>query len=340
MPEYYYSASKRFDPDFEANFEAVEKAFSRRRFARVCGMHENEFEKFYDMTKVHVKQRAPMNFYLHKDNGSDVLAVAHLDTVSPHRERKAQFLDTAGGTVVYSRALDDRQGAYTILELLPKLGITYDWLLTTGEESGQSTAQFFQTEKPYNYMIEFDRGGTDVVMYQYDDMTTRGLVRDCGAKPAQGIFSDISYMEHLGVKGFNWGVGYRDYHYPRSHAWLDDYFEMLAYYLKFHQQNADVKMPHEYVPWTEYRGLGSSLWGDSEYYRATPTKSLVKHHPGAGYDEDTSDVEDPAEDGDDEESGFMSVYATDMRECDRIFGRDHLHDDADCADVIAAFADR
>ena len=195
-------------------------AFSREALARICAMPERDFGEAYGMETVNcgssAEERKWSDYIYHfKDNGSSVLAVAHLDTVMPAERRAARFVDTEAGTVVFSGALDDRLGAYIILELLPALGITYDWLLTVGEETGQSTADFFEPAKDYDWIIEFDRGGTDVVMYQYEDSDTRKAVLDCGAMIGDGIFSDISYMEHLGVKGFNWGCGYRDYHGPR-----------------------------------------------------------------------------------------------------------------------------
>lgn len=241
----------------EELFEKVERAFDRDALKRVCEMHETEFAREYSMETVKVDQRGDEDFYLFKDNGADVLAVAHLDTVGPHAQRTARFLDTEAGPVVYSRALDDRLGAYIILDLLPRLGIRFDWLLTVGEESGMSTADFFEAEKEYNWMIEFDRGGTDVVMYQYEDSETVQLVKDCGAKVGDGIFSDISYMESLGIKGFNWGVGYRDYHGPRAHAYLDDTVQMVAHFLDFHADNAERPLPHVEVP--------QRIWWDSKY---------------------------------------------------------------------------
>lgn len=233
---------------FTRNLENVVGEFSRADLARTCTMAERDFADFYDMSTTQLpigpQVRPGEDFFHFRDNGSKVLAVAHLDTVSPSDEREAHFVRTAAGEVVYSRALDDRLGAYIILELLPRLGINYDVLLTVGEESGNSTAEYFDAPKRYDWLIEFDRGGTDVVMYQYDDTDTRAAVRATGAHVGDGIFSDISYMEHLGVKGFNWGVGYRDYHGPRAHAYLDDTLEMVARYLKFHQQNEGTYMPH------------------------------------------------------------------------------------------------
>lgn len=222
----------------------ISKAFNRDTLATICAMPERDFASAYDMTTVMLDRPGPENFYFFKDNGASVLAVAHLDTVGGPDERAAHFVDTEAGPVVFSRALDDRLGAYIILELLPDLGITYDVLLTVGEESGQSTAEEFDTDKDYDWIIEFDRGGTDVVMYQYDDDETREAVRDSGARVGDGIFSDISYMDHLGRKGFNWGVGYRDYHGPRAHAFLNDTFDMVGHYLRFHRANEGRCFPH------------------------------------------------------------------------------------------------
>lgn len=243
-------------PEPQSPYKRVRRAFSQQKLKQICEMHEDDFADMYDLDTYIVSDRETDNFYLYKDNGANIIAVAHLDTVIAHARRMASFANTASGPIVHSGALDDRLGAYTILELLPKLGIQYDILLTTGEESGRSTAQHFKTNKEYQWMIEFDRGGTDVVMYQYDDAETRDLVKACGAKPSDGIFSDISYMEHLEIKGFNWGVGYRDYHGPRGHAYLEDYWMMIGHYLKFHDANQDIYLPHEPSPYGRYGGYG------------------------------------------------------------------------------------
>lgn len=251
-------------PRNPARLFEVEQAFDRKALRRVCEADERSFAATYGMQVTEVPdQRAPDNFYLYKDNGSSVLAVAHLDTVGS--DRACRFVVTEGaGTVVFSQALDDRLGAYIILELLPKLGLDYDILLTVGEESGQSTAAYFQPPKEYDWMIEFDRGGTDVVMYQYDDVEVRQLVKDSGARVGSGSFSDISYLGHLEIKGFNWGVGYQDYHGPRAHAFLDDTFSMVARYLAFHEQNEGVFMPHCQEE-EDHWGLGArdrQAWND------------------------------------------------------------------------------
>lgn len=225
--------------------DRIREAFSEDDLRDSCERHESDFAEVYGLETVAVLQREPANAYYFKDNGANTLAVAHLDTVVDHIERQCNFVDCEDGTVVFSGALDDRLGANIILDWLPKLGIKHDWLLTLGEEWGASTAYYFEPPKEYLHMIEFDRGGTDVVMYEYEDKETADLVRDAGAKVGVGSFTDICYLDHLEVKGFNWGVGYQEYHGPRGHAFLEDTFSMLRKYLTFYAMVEDEYLPHE-----------------------------------------------------------------------------------------------
>lgn len=248
----------------------IRNAFDGAALKQVLEAEAADFEQMYDMDRYEVMQKAPNDFFLFKNNGARILFVAHLDTV--HGDRTCNLMDTSDGPVVFSGALDDRLGAYVGLELLPSLGLEFDYLLTVGEESGQSTAAFFDPKDfgvQYNWIIEFDRGGTDVVLYQYESDQLVNMVEATGARVESGIFSDISVMEHCEVKALNWGVGYRDYHGPRSHAWLEDTFRMVSYFLKFHQWYADDLLEHEPRPtrgWWEmgYSGRYSSTWGDRD----------------------------------------------------------------------------
>lgn len=246
--------------------QRVEDAFDPAALKDICERLEIDFgdyAQFFDLGQG--------DFYYHADNGADILAVGHLDTVQ--QDRTCQITETASGLLATSGGLDDRLGVYVILDLLPKLDVQVDWLLTTNEEQGASTAAEFTTEKNYNWIIEFDRGGTDVVMYQYEEPYLVDLVEACGARVGQGIFSDISVLDHLGCAAFNWGVGYQDYHSARSHAWLDDTFRMVARFVKFYKANKDLRFTYEEDDWSFYRGrLGGGGWGhvdsaDDDEYR-------------------------------------------------------------------------
>jgi len=245
----------------------VRRAYRQDALASILTLPESEFGSAFGMKTTEVDQRpwgagknAPCDYYHFRDNGASVLAVAHLDTVVPASRRAPSFIKTTRhGPRVQSGALDDRLGAYVILSLLPGLGVTCDWLLTVGEESGQSTASFFTPPRDYDHVIEFDRGGTDVVMYQYADQASRAAVQASGATTGTGSFSDICSLEHLGVKAFNWGVGYDgNYHSENGFAFLEDTFAMVAKYLRFHAQNAGTAMPHVARPQEPLPGYWAS----------------------------------------------------------------------------------
>lgn len=298
------------------NVEQFWSRFSRDELAAVCVMPEADFGAHYGMETVVIPHRGDRdNFYHFKDNGSEILAVAHLDTVIDEDRRGANFVNTEAGWVVFSGALDDRLGAYTILELLPKLGLNFDVLLTVGEESGRSTAEFFEppTGKQYKWIIEFDRGGTDVVMYQYHDEDTEALVRGSGARVNRGSFSDIAYLEHLGVKAFNWGIGYEDYHGPRGHAFLEDTAKMVGHFLEFYNNNGELTLPHEKrTPVLLASGAGSRAGG----YRPRIGSAHIGGLFGYGsYDRWSDDGWDDKEDdgtfavGSDDDPGLAEIEA-------------------------------
>lgn len=232
--------------------QKVVDAFNADSLADMCV--RTDFSNFAELHELPGYER----FYYYQDNGSDILAIAHLDSVQS--DVACQVTSTAGGWLATSGALDDRLGAYVILDLLPRLGIKCDILLTTDEESCRSTAQDFDTGKNYNWMFQFDRGGTDVVMYEYETKELRGLVEDAGARVGVGSFSDICQLDHLGCAGFNWGVGYQDYHGPRSHAWLDDTFKMVARFVQFYDENATKKFSHHPQPKYKWNKDTSGAW--------------------------------------------------------------------------------
>lgn len=184
----------------------------------------------------------PDGMYVYRDNGASVLAVAHLDVVQPGPRH---FGSPPGRPdAVYNAQLDDRLGAHTILDVLPAMGIKVDTLLTEGEESCRSTATHFWPDKPYNWLIEFDRAGQDVVLYDYETEELVELLTAAGNDVHWGTFSDISVMEHLGVAGFNWGVGSYCGHSPDSYFRVSQYKAALARFQKFFGMYQDRKFEH------------------------------------------------------------------------------------------------
>ncbi len=224
-------------------------------------------------------------FYYFKDNGANILAVAHLDSVQSENFCRIMKIKNApkdaktgepgeNGSFIFSPVLDDRLGAYTILELLPKLGCQFDILLTTDEEMGATTASDFDPsfhgdsgyeagKSRYNWMFQFDRAGTDVVMYDYESSEHIGDLEDCGWDVGYGSYSDISTLQHLGCIGFNFGVAYRDYHSLGANVKLSDYFHNIARFMLFYAAHSDVQKPFDY---SEHLAYNSHAFGyESEY---------------------------------------------------------------------------
>lgn len=170
--------------------------------------------------------------YAYKDNGSRILAVAHLDTVQDAPTWGVVRLEDE--TLVFSPQLDDRLGVYTILHILPIFGINVDILFTENEETGQSTAQDFELPegKKYNWIVEFDRCGTDAVTYDFD---WENIVQKF-FKVGRGSYSDIAYLEDLGCMALNVGIGYENEHSTRAYFVIESYIEQIEKFVHFHKK--------------------------------------------------------------------------------------------------------
>jgi hypothetical protein len=224
-----------------------------------CNADIQQFRQFGTVTNT------PAGIYIYNSKPENkILAVAHLDTVLT--ENYFQVKRNKKDHIVYSAQLDDRLGAYTLLYLLPQFGINCDILLTEGEEVGNSTGLYFTPDKDYNWMFSFDRRGEDVVLYQYDDNPTRELLKQHGFVPALGSFSDIAFMDHLNIKGFNIGTGYYGEHSTQSYASIGTLYRQIKRLQSFYLANVDNKLEHkkDFTPY-RYRSNYSYYMRDDWY---------------------------------------------------------------------------
>lgn len=192
--------------------------------------------------------------YCFKDNDSSVLAVAHLDTAFTSKVFKS--IRITGDKIAFSPMLDDRLGVYTILDLLPKLGVKVDILLTEDEELGMSTAMDFKANKQYNWIVEFDRAGTDAVIYDYSWQTTISKYFTLGA----GSFSDISDLDTLGCQAVNIGIGYHQAHTKRCFFSCHEYTSQITKFLKFWHAERSTHYPFTPSPYTNKRLYDNYWW--------------------------------------------------------------------------------
>lgn len=213
-----------------------------------------------------------------KDNKASILAVAHLDTVNAR--------GLTWGTRVkldkelfFSPYLDDRLGAYTILHVLPALGIKTDILFTMDEEIGNSTADLFKIDFKYNWIVSFDRRGEDVVCYDYKDDDLESKLKSAGFTTGFGSYSDICKLQQLGCKAFNVGVGYENEHSIRSYFDVDVYERQIAKFERFYSKHSLVRLPHTEVvkpKWGNYGfGVGGQ-WSQSYLYEGGQSTEYKK----------------------------------------------------------------
>lgn len=267
------------------------------------------------------------------DNGSPILAVAHLDTVliNPafdYREIKAMH-GMKRDALVWSSQLDDRLGAYLLLDYLPALGMSFDVLLTENEEICQSTAYDFQPVKPYHWGFMFDRAGDEVVMYQYEDPQSELLLKESGAQLGIGSYSCITDLEHLGIKCFNWGCGYEGAHSPLSYTRLSVLYKQIKRFAKFYYAHKDTRLEHTVDLDRDPLGYARSEWArmSREYTRgADQDRDLMRSSELLG----TCDYC-----GKRDAIGFMHITAQLCDFCYDLYLTDHIQQCCECGLFVA-----
>ena len=218
-------------------------ALDWKKLIKFCRMKIGQFEQYGK------KFNTPEGQFFFKDNGADILAVVHLDTVmGPLHTQTCKLSDD---TIFFCPTLDDRAGAYAVLDYLPQAGINFDVLLTTGEEKMRSTARYFNPQKKYKYMFSFDRHGIDAVMYRYENAACIKLLKEAGWTTGTGTYSDIVDLEHLKCKGFNFGVGYYGEHTTRCYLSKTHFLENMRKFITFHKNNVGINLHHTPV-WNTY----------------------------------------------------------------------------------------
>lgn len=232
--------------------------------------------------------------YIYQDNQSNILGVAHLDTVIPVSKSFAYYA-TPDDNYVYSSALDDRIGVYTLLDILPKFNITVDILLTDNEETCMSSAKFFHPSKKYNWIFSFDRMGVPPVCYQYLDTTLINRLASVGLLGASvGAYSDIADLDFLRVQGINFGTGLHNGHSHLCYISVKEYFTSVFLFTKFYEKFKNCKMkwkPEKH--WKKKYKYSWAGWGGGEEDYSvrflTQTPPLSENDPSC-YTDEINDV--------------------------------------------------
>lgn len=280
-------------------------------------------DDFDEVAERHDTPEGPLFF---QDNGAKVLAVSHLDDVMWSTPVKRSHK-------VYCPQLDDRLGVFCILGLLPQLGVNVDVLLTDGEEMGRSTGYYFDPPKEYNWIVEFDRAGSDIVMYQYETRKKRKMMRSYGFETAFGAFSDISSMDHLGVWAFNVGIGYYAQHTQQCWANLNVTKSQMLKFAKFWEEKKDTPFSHDFSkPKRKKRSKWANRYDgydDNDYsYWNDVSGTYGSYSELAGSDEfdewARQEEEEAAWENHNEQGGEYS--ADEVRDLVHSYGQHHIED--------------
>ncbi len=188
------------------------------------------------------------------DRGASVLFVAHLDTV-----QKPKFVrESRSKKTIYAQGLDDRLGCLLAVELSQELSA--DLLLTDYEESGRTTIQYHEI-KDYNWIVELDREGSDVVTYDLDCDEFRQALREYW-QIGFGTYSDIC-TANTNACCFNLGIGYELAHSKDSYCNVKTVFKQIDLFKEFYAKYQNQQFVRDFVPhdvWWDRCG-----WQDDMY---------------------------------------------------------------------------
>ena len=201
--------------------------------------------KFFEVFKESAKNELG---YIYVTNpNAKILVVAHLDFYD--LDYSFEVLEHDGDMLIFSPRLDDRLGVYTILSVLPSIGIEVDFLLTTNEEFGMSTALEFSknedVKEKYNWIVGLDRGGMKTVSYQYETRELNEKLLSCDLDVGKGSYSDIVDMECLNTAAFNLALGYRFEHKPSCYVRVSQYENQINRFAEFFERFEDERISHE-----------------------------------------------------------------------------------------------
>lgn len=174
------------------------------------------------------------------DRESDILFVAHLDTV-----QKPEFIRETKARI-YATGLDDRLGCLIAYELSEELNA--DLLLSDHEETFRTTAQYHDY-KDYKWIVEFDRYRDDVVLYNCGSKEFESVLNKYW-KVGQGSFSDICLMD-VGCCCMNLGIGYYNAHETNSYCVIKTVYKQVEKFRLFYAEYKDTAFIRD-IPFMNY----------------------------------------------------------------------------------------
>lgn len=237
-----------------------------KTFEDICKMTQHEVKEYMKRYLASKKYDVvDQDGFLYAKGTVPVLLVAHMDTV--HTEQCREIVNV-NGKLSSPQGIggDDRCGIFIIMNLVKELNCSV--LLCEDEEKGGKGAHKFvkavkeegndENGKPFsvkyidnldvNYMIEFDRkGSNDAVFYSCDNKDFINFVTDVtGFKYAQGSYSDIStLMPAAKLSAVNLSSGYYSAHTVYEYVMYDEMMDTVDVAKVLIKEKCDA--PFKYV---------------------------------------------------------------------------------------------
>jgi hypothetical protein len=218
---------------------------------------KNKAAIFYDYKEYILGEGKERRIFI--DRGSDILFVAHIDTVCTPRLKKHQ------GNRIWAAGLDDRLGCGLAYVLSAKYKT--DLLICDFEEAAASSGQYHNL-KDYNWIAEFDRNGGDVVTYDLDNDEFLAQLNKY-FEIGWGTFSDLCLL-NTSACCVNIGIGYQHDHSEDSYVDLavlnNQLHKFQRFYdacnlMKFEQDPEKMKYNH----WGYEHIYGNSFYDNDIY---------------------------------------------------------------------------
>ena len=246
-----------------------------KTFEDICKMTQKEVKAYMKSYLIsHKYEVVDEDGFLYAKGTVPVLLVAHMDTV--HKAQCKTIINN-NGKLSSPQGIggDDRCGVFIIMNLVKEFNCSV--LLCEDEEKGGIGANKFTNavykrtdengnviEEKYiehldvNYMVEFDRkGSNDAVFYRCDNKEFIDFVEDMtGFKQATGSFSDISVlMPAAKLSAVNLSCGYYNAHQANEYVVYDemmDTIEAVKPLIKEKCDNPFEFVLRQYAPISKY----------------------------------------------------------------------------------------
>jgi len=207
-----------------------------RKMAEYCSASKKDLVRACDW---HTHDSSSGYLAMRRTPGARILAVAHIDFL---RSGKIHYVSRKR---IVSSALDDRAGVYIVMDLLPKLGILADVLLTDNEETSGSTIRNLGVGMldAYNWIVQFDRRNEGAVYYGYHEMLP--ILGKYFPSVERGTFTCISAIEACSPVGaFNVGVAYSQEHTEQCALDGVALNRQMMRFRDFYRDMVDTKIMH------------------------------------------------------------------------------------------------